>query len=112
MDLFGKDKELVLKLINAVLIIWFIAAIIISFNLLLNITVRERPMDFAEYRQTFCDGRKFEAMEPNCDSMYRTHRRDRDNNRQYEIKSFAVGLFNVVIVGATIYVLNRKKNKK
>ncbi len=112
MDLFGKDKELVLKLINAVLVIWFIAATIISFNILLNLVVKEEKINFKDYKQVNCIYINEEYNETNCKEMYNSNRRENRSYMQDQKKSFAVGIFNIVIVGTTIYVLNRKKGKK
>ena len=44
MNLFNKEKEFVLKLINGILLIWIIIAIVIVFSNIVNLVVKENAV--------------------------------------------------------------------
>lgn len=111
MELFSKDKELVLKLINAALIIWFLAATVISFTILLDILMPDKIDTFEEYQITNCVDDENYKPSFSCEIRYQEHKKYEENNRRQEIQSFIGGLFNMAVVGTTIYVLNRKPVK-
>ncbi len=110
MLLFSKDKELVLKITNGILLIWFLAAIVFSFNNAVTLLV-ERPNK--EDQVNTCKNQCSHEGKENCDCENSYMYEDQYGQR-YEKISLYTSLANVVIVGSALYFLNREKetNKK
>lgn len=91
------------KITNAILLIWFIAAIALSFNNGLNFLV-PRP-DKEDIINECLENTEVEEEKIKCKNMY-----DYDQSERYELISFYTSIANVVIVGSTLFFLNRKKD--
>ncbi len=111
MELFSKDKELVLKLVNAVLVIWFIAATVITFSIGLNLLVKEKELSQEEYVATYCITDD-EDRKQSCEEQYRSDAVYREDSKRSQKINLFVGIFNILAVGTTLFALNRKKSKK
>lgn len=115
MNLFNKDKELILKLTNAVLLIWLIAAIVISFNLLLDLTLRTENLSYEEWKVINCslyDSKEVASTEENCKQQYDSSKVYDKRNAKVQRNNFLVGLFNIATVSAALCLLNKNKDQK
>lgn len=127
MNLFNKEKEFVLKLINGILLIWIIIAIVIVFSNIVNLVVKDPELTYDEYRIVNCvqspDEDATEA-ELSCQEQYQAVEINNRSQNYYYYRSIVICLANILIVGSVIFILNRndkieptkqkttKKNKK
>ena len=56
MTLFSKEKEIIFKIVNAVLLIWLIGAIVFVASSVIELTVKDpvREYTYEEYKATNC----------------------------------------------------------
>lgn len=126
MNLFNKEKEFVLKLINGILLIWIIIAIVIVFSNIVNLLVKDPELTYDEYKIVNCvqspDEDATEA-ELSCQEQYQAVEINNRSQNYYYYRSIVICLANILIVGSVIFILNRndkieptkqttKKNKK
>ncbi len=107
-DLFSKDKELILKITNVILIIWLLAALIFTGNNLINLMLKETEMTYEEYELSFCVN-KMENDDDYCERAYESFKLTEKRNITSEKRNLYTSIVNVVIVGTGIVVINRKK---
>ena len=106
MILFSKEKELILKILNGVLLVWFLGAIVFTLNNGINLLVDEPSIeDKIETCKMQCV--EEEGKDCGCDSMYYY-----DDSEHYELKSLYYSIINVIVVGPALYFLNKKKSTK
>ncbi|MDD4623890.1 MAG: hypothetical protein GX032_01750 [Tenericutes bacterium] len=106
MILFSKEKELILKILNGVLLVWFLGAIVFTLNNGINLLVDEPSIeDKIETCKMQCV--EEEGKDCGCDSMYYY-----DDSEHYELKSLYYSIANVIVVGTALYFLNKKKSTK
>ena len=107
MILFSKEKELILKILNGVLLVWFLGAIVFTLNNGINLLVDEPSIeDKIETCKMQCVEEE-EGKDCGCDSMYYY-----DDSEHYELKSLYYSIANVIVVGPALYFLNKKKSTK
>ena len=110
MNLFNKEKEFVLKLINGILLIWIIIAIVIVFSNIVNLVVKDPELTYDEYRIVNCvqspDEDATEA-ELSCQEQYQAVEINNRSQNYYYYRSIVICLANILIVGSVIFILNR-----
>lgn len=117
MNLFSKDKEIIFKIVNAVLLIWLIGAIVFVASSTIELIVKEpvREYTYEEYKETNCypksETSTEEENEVSCKAQYNDYNFNNKNSNYYELKSLYISIANVVIVGGFIFFINKKKSK-
>ncbi len=111
MNLFSKDKELIFKIVNGIFLIWFIAAVVITANSAIDLLIKEDIPSFQEYRvkefKNYPENDKISDQE--LENMYNQQYRSQN---VYALKSTLNGIANIIIVGGTLYILNRVPKRK
>lgn len=112
MNLFTKEKELILKLVNGILLLWLVIVTIISFNLALEVAMPEAKETYEEFSFNFCPKEDYE--EKDCKENYLYNLKYYEDNIRNNKKSLAVAVFAAAAMGTTLLVLNpkAKENKK
>ncbi|MDD2208302.1 MAG: hypothetical protein PHG03_05635 [Bacilli bacterium] len=111
-NLFSKDKELILKITNGILIIWLLGALIFTGNSIVNLTVRKPDYSYKEYQTGYCSSKYEDEDEDDCMNMYDNYLLSEKDNIYYEKRSLYTSIINIVVVGSAILFLNRPKEKK
>lgn len=111
--LFKKDKELLLKLTNAILLLWLIGAIVALLSSIVDISIKDpvANLTYEEYKGIYCYSDESSTEEQNelrCKGDYKLQTINNDN---YKIKVIYNSAIMIVVVGSTLYLLNRKKQK-
>lgn len=105
-ELFEKEKDLILKLVNLVLIIWLISAITFFHVSLVDIIMPDKIMTYDDYKATYCN---FKIEGDDCQTQYEyekdSHKRQIINRK----KSMFMSMGNMVIVVTGIYIINKKR---
>lgn len=113
MNLFSTKKSLFLKIMNGILLLWLIAAIVFCYSSLVMWLIPEPTYSYEEYKVIHCPfkdtGLTDEEHEQYCEEQYNWYKADKKHNKYYNKRSLLIAFGNVVIVGTTQYLLNRKK---
>ena len=113
MNLFSKDKELILKITNGILLIWFLGALMFTGYNIIEKLVKEPGYTYNEYKLQYCG--KYDEItdyESNCQEMYDRSKLDNKHSDFYTTRSLYTSILNVVIVGGALFLLNKKKETK
>lgn len=110
MNLFAKEKELIFKIVNGIFLIWFIAALVLSANSIIEFVVREPVPTYREFIDNEMMAYEEKGIsDKEIKDMYNQSYGYRD---AYALRFIFTSLANVVIVGGAIYILNRQTKKK
>lgn len=110
MNLFKKEKGIVLAALNAVLVIWVLASIIIVISNVTNMLLKEYVYTYDEYRLTNCDF-QYET-EEECKNSYAIYKLDMKNYRLSYPRNIIIGISSCVLVSGVLYFLNKEKENK
>ena len=113
--LFSKEKDIVLKVINSILVIWLIAAVVITFGVGIKIINNNEMLSYTDYSQQICDLDKIPAEEidqdtikDNCYASYISEKKDNESYNNANVNNILISLSNVVIVTLFLSLLNKK----
>lgn len=113
--LFSKEKDIVLKVINSILIIWLIVAIVITFGVGIKIINKDTVLSYSDYSKEICDLDKIpseeidqDTIKDNCYVSYIEEKKETENMNSTNVNNILISLSNVVIVGLFLSILNKK----
>ena len=112
--LFSKEKDIVLKVINSILVIWLIAAIVITFGVGIRIFNKDVTLSYSDYSKQICDLDKIPTEEIDQQTIkdnYASYIAEKKENESYNkanVNNILVSLSNIVIVALFLSLLNRK----
>lgn len=113
MNLFSRDKDIIFKIVNGIFLIWFIAAVILTANSIIEYVVREPVPTYQEFRDTeyknFPEEKGNGMTEAEVRKMYDQSYQNRDS---WALKFMFTSIANVVIVGGAILIINKTPGKK
>lgn len=114
MNLFSKEKEFVLKLINGILLIWLIIAMVVILSNIVNTFVKDPELTYEEYKVVNCLDNNDDAtvLETDCQNSYQASGVNDRLQNYYYYRSSIICLSNILIVGGVLYLLNREKEEK
>ena len=112
--LFSKEKDIVLKVINSILVIWLIAAIVITFGVGIRI-FKDVTLSYSDYSKQICDLDKIpmeeidqQTIKDNCYASYIAEKKENESYNKANVNNILVSLSNIVIVALFLSLLNRK----
>lgn len=108
-EFFSKDKELILKITNGVLIIWLLGALIFTGNNLVDLMLKEPEMTYEEYETTYCINKMENDDDDYCERMFESFKLNDKREITSQKRNLYTSIVNVVIVGTGLVVINRKK---
>lgn len=115
--LFSKEKDIFLKIVNSILVIWLIVAIVITFGVGITIVNKEDVLTYNKYSDEICALDKIpkeeidqELVKNNCYSNYVEYKTEKEKMNNTNINNFLISLSNIVIVSLFMHILN-KRNK-
>ena len=113
--LFSKEKDIFLKIINSILVLWLIAAIVITLGVGIKLINKDTVSTYENYSKEVCMLDKIpdveidsKTTESNCKNSYKTEKKRVDKMNKANTNNFLIGLANVVIVSLFISILNKK----
>ena len=117
MNLFSKEKEIILKIINAILVVWILIASVVIVNNLVYIVVKDPEITYEEYKLVNCSGAKKSEilLEDDCQAEYKSENINNRLQNYYYYRSIIICLAQILIVGGTLYLFNKfdlKYNKE
>ncbi len=118
MNLFNKEKDLIFKITNMVLVIWFVVGVVLFWVQFTNVLIREKTMTYEIYKSKNCN-RNYECEDcegiespeyyVNCEEEYDSYVYYSESNIKEDMKQLFIYLGNVIIVSGVIYFINRRK---
>ncbi|MBO5095928.1 MAG: hypothetical protein J6B98_03555 [Bacilli bacterium] len=109
MNLFKKEKGIVLGILNAILLIWILAAIVTTISNITMLIIKDYSYTYAEYEVAYCDY-EYET-EEDCKNNYTIYKLD---NKNFEIeykRNIILSMSNVVLILGVLWFLNRENQK-
>lgn len=122
MKLFSKEKDIFLKIINSILVIWLMVAIVITFGVGIKIINKEEIGTYDNYAKEVCvlDKLPYECTndecknetdkerKENCEHYYLIDKKNAENMNKANVDNILISLSNVVIVSLFLYILNKR----
>ena len=122
MKLFAKEKDIVLKVVNSILIVGAIISIIVVLSTGINIINRQEILSYEDYAKEVCTIDKLEyegtdeegkialekEREADCKNFYMIDKRDIKETKKANINNFLISLGTTIILLVTIHILNKK----
>lgn len=122
MKLFSKEKDIFLKIINSILVIWIMIAIVITLGVGVKIINKDEIGTYEEYAKNVCvlDKLPYECTgdeckketdkerKENCEYYYMIDKKQIDRMNKANIDNILISLSNVVIVSLFLYILNKR----
>jgi hypothetical protein len=106
--LFSKDKDLVLRITNMVLVLWFVLANVLVASNIITIAIPERANTKEEYHILNCK----EVDDEVCDTQYALYTASYKKRFSYVNRELLITISMAAIIGGTIFALNSKKGEK
>ncbi len=118
MILFSKEKELIFKITNAILLLWFVAAVVITLISIIDLIWKEPKLPYEDYKVVNCkwyqESAEYNEVEAEkmCKNSYQESFVGERNDDYRQIKAIFYGVVNVVVVGGVLAFMNKEKGKK
>ncbi len=118
MFLFSKEKELIFKITNAVLLLWFVGAVIFTLVSIVNHVLKEPELSYEEHKVISCGWYKDledlddTEQEKRCQDDYKTNAVWRKTSNHDRMLVIYGGMINVFVVGGILGLMNKKEGKK
>ena len=110
MNLFSKEKDLILKITNLVLLMWLIGSITVFYVNIVDIIMPRPLMTYDEYQKIYC-GYKETEIKIDCQAEYQSYKRTNKNDTYNKQKIVLTSVGSVVIVTTALYLLNKNKKR-
>ena len=116
MKLFAKEKDIVLKIVNSILIVGAIISIIVMLSTGVNILNRQKILSYEDYAQEVCTIDKLEnegtviqkEVEESCKSYYIIEKKDIKDSNRINRNNFLISLATTIVLIGVMIILNKK----
>ncbi len=108
MNLFSKEKDLIHRIANLILVVWLVSAVFIFYSSFINLMIKEPVLSYDEYELEYCQ-KVSEEKEDYCKNAYNNYKLTNQNNDLNSKKQLYHSLGNVIIVGVFLYLINKRK---
>jgi len=105
MNLFNKEKDLILRILNFVLIVVLLISITVLFNGFVNLLVKEPRLTEEQYETKNC----VKLEDTNCENNYNMYIEDLSNNDIRYKKQILTSFLITITVTLQLILLNKKK---
>ncbi|MDD2490136.1 MAG: hypothetical protein PHY26_02665 [Bacilli bacterium] len=111
-NLYGKEKDLILRVTNLVLFLWLIGSITIFYINMVDYFYQKSKMSYEEYEIINCYYiEEDKGYQDNCETQYQNYLiMNRDNKYNHQ-KTILTSFGSVIIVSTALYFLNKKKGE-
>ena len=113
MNLFSESKAIFLKIANIILLVWLLIALVMCYTNIVTLVMPEPLQTYAEYQNDACS--YFEKTitdaekDKQCAEQYGSYKIERTRSIYYNKRSLVIDIGNIIIIGATMIFINRKK---
>jgi hypothetical protein len=117
MDLFSKDKDIINRITNLVLVIWLVGSMFAISGNIINAVVTDPVLTFEEYRAQNCQNFFYEKGDEltdeekteRCLNEYEMSKIWAKESSYRNNRDILVSFANFAIVGTALFLLNKKK---
>ena len=114
MSLFSKEKEIIFRITNAILLIWFVAAVVVMCVNIISLFVKDPTENYTyeEYSTMYCSyylDSESDQKITNCETQYNSYQLDNDSSNYYKKLTIYGAAANIVVVAGVMYFLNKEK---
>ena len=109
MNLFSKDKELILRILNAVLIIWIVGGLAFFSSSIVNHFIKEPKINYEEYKAKNC---YYFDEKMDCESQYNYYLASMGDVDYYNKRSMITSGIIIVLVMGVIAIININRKEK
>lgn len=123
MKLFNSEKDILLRILNLIFLIWFIVALIVLYNGVVNYLLKDNIESFSIYREKNClvefceeDGTTVcsinsEKTEEDikCENQYKLYEKEILRNQNQYLRQILSSILIMLTVSSTIIYTNKKK---
>lgn len=106
MNLYQKEKDFILKITNLALFIGLVSALTMLYVNIVNCCYQEPKLTEEEYTVLYCGK---EDVDHACARHYLLFMESENNQRYQYQRNVLMSIGSVVIIGITLYLLNKKK---
>lgn len=120
--LFSKEKDIFLKVINSILVIWLMVAIVITLGVGIKLINKEEVLTYDEYAKEVCVLDKLpyectdeeckketdEERKENCEYYYILDKKEKEDMNKANIDNILISIANIVIVSLFLHLLNKR----
>ena len=120
--LFSKEKDIFLKVINSILVIWLMVAIVITLGVGIKLINKEEVLTYDEYAKEVCvldklpyectgaAGKKEtdEERNENCEYYYMIDKNKINKMNKANVDNILISISNIIIVSLFLHLLNKK----
>lgn len=110
MNLFKREKDLILKLTNLVLLMWLIGSITVLYVNIVDLVMPTPIMTYDEYKNANCLYDP-DQTENDCQTQYTSYKSYNKTDTYNKKKIIFTSIGSVIIVSGALYALNRKKKE-
>ncbi len=123
--LFSKEKDIVLKIVNSVLVLVLIFSIVIAIGTGIKIVNKEEVSSYEVYSKEICalDQLPYECTDDackkevdderyrECNSHYVEDKKESQEMNKINTDNFLISISTIIILSLFIYILNKKATK-
>lgn len=113
--LFSKEKDIFLKVVNSIFVIWLMIAIVITLGVGIKIFNKDKIVSYKIYSSEKCDLDKIpteeidiETAKSTCYSNYVSDKKNIQKFNKENKNNFYIGISNIIIVSIFLHLLNKK----
>ena len=112
--LFSKEKDIFVKVINFILLLWLMVAIVITLGVGINIVNEQKVPTYDIYKNEECELNKIPTEEMdketynNCYNSYLETKKNSEVMHKANINNILISICNIVIVSLGLHLLNKK----
>ena len=116
MKLFAKEKDIVLKIVNSILIVGAIISIIVMISTGINIINKPEILSYKEYAKEVCTIDKLEyegteiekEVEESCKNYYIIDKQEKKEFNRGNRNNFIISLSTTIVLLVAMILLNKK----
>lgn len=111
MNLFSKKKDLIHRINNFILVIWFVIATFTLYSSVVNLVVKKPLLNYKDFSNNYCVKDYMNIGKDNeiyCKQLFNDHKIMEQEDKYNAKKTLLYAIGNLVIVGSAIFILNRK----
>ena len=113
MNLFSKDRDIIHRINNLVLIVWLVIAIFFFYSSFVDLFIKMPVLTYEEFEVSHCNVKdpKIPTNNDNCQDSYKKYKLSEKDQDYYAIRTLINSAGNMVIVGLSLFLLNKNKKK-
>lgn len=122
MKLFSKEKDIILKIVNSILIIGATISIIILIGTGISLLNKPQILSYSDYEKEICTIDKLEyegtdtegkkdyddEIKKTCKEYYLKDKQEKTNLNKSNINNFFISLSAAIVLILTMHILNKK----